>query len=83
MSGAGRNRLDEWSPGGYVETSWLEMVPDFTPQRALGLAATAEHIPLLRRLCAHNRHSRGEARFVTQGPLRGPPETDKNGPSSD
>jgi SAM-dependent methyltransferase len=36
----------------------LGMVPDFTPQRALGLAATAERtaerIPLLRRLCAHN-----------------------------
>ena len=36
----------------------LGMVPDFTPQPALGLAAaaerTAERIPLLRRLCAHN-----------------------------
>jgi ubiquinone/menaquinone biosynthesis C-methylase UbiE len=36
----------------------LGMVPDFIPQRALGLAAaaerTVERIPLLRRLCAHN-----------------------------
>jgi SAM-dependent methyltransferase len=36
----------------------LGLVPDFTPERALGLAAaaerTAERIPLLRRLCAHN-----------------------------
>lgn len=39
-------------------SSQLGMVPDFTPQRALGLAAaaerTVERIPLLRRLCAHN-----------------------------
>jgi len=36
----------------------LGVVPDFTPEGALGLAAAAEHtverIPLLRRLCAHN-----------------------------
>lgn len=36
----------------------LGLVPDFTPKRALGLAAAAERaaerIPLLRRLCAHN-----------------------------
>jgi SAM-dependent methyltransferase len=36
----------------------LGLVPDFTPERALGLAAAAERaaerIPLLRRLCAHN-----------------------------
>jgi SAM-dependent methyltransferase len=36
----------------------LGLVPDFTPERALGLFVAAEraaeHIPLLRRLCAHN-----------------------------
>jgi SAM-dependent methyltransferase len=36
----------------------LGLVPDFTPERALGLVAAAERaaerIPLLRRLCAHN-----------------------------
>jgi SAM-dependent methyltransferase len=36
----------------------LGLVPDFTPERALGLVAAAERaaerMPLLRRLCAHN-----------------------------
>jgi SAM-dependent methyltransferase len=41
-----------------VLSAQLGMVPDFTPPRALRLAAAAErafeHTPLARRLCAHN-----------------------------
>jgi ubiquinone/menaquinone biosynthesis C-methylase UbiE len=41
-----------------VVSTQLGLVPDFAPERALGLAAAAERaaerIPLLRRLCAHN-----------------------------
>jgi SAM-dependent methyltransferase len=48
----------EGSGAEILVSAQLGLVPDFTPERALGLAAAAERAaertPLLRRLCAHN-----------------------------